>query len=69
MSVDLHGCFLRVVNSRTRRYEGITGILYRESSHYIRIVTPQDQMIVIARQHAMVEWQVGGVIVSMRLAK
>ena len=69
MSVDLHGCFLRLVKCRNRRHEGISGVVDREGARNIRIVTSQDQVIIIARQNAVVEWQIGDMIVSMRLAR
>ena len=67
LSADLHGCFLRIVSCRQQ--QGIRGIVVREGSRYLYVVTPQDQQLCVAKQNTVVEWQHGDMIVRLRLVR
>ena len=69
LPADLHGCFLRVVSDSCRQQQGLHGIVVRDRSSCLGIVTPEDQQVCIAKMNTVVEWQLGEMVVRLRLVR
>lgn len=55
-TADLHGCLIRVAESKEDRYRKIKGIVARDSTTSFHIVTRDDRLVVVPKQHNVFEF-------------
>lgn len=61
INADYHGCFLRVssVHTKDQRWQGLRGIVVRNTLHTFMIITPDDRLVVVPKKPCVFECAVG----------
>ncbi|KAL4425567.1 hypothetical protein ABPG75_009583 [Micractinium tetrahymenae] len=49
-AADLHGCLIRVAHTADKRYQGLRGIVVRDTANTLRLVTPDNRFVVVPKQ-------------------
>ncbi|PSC76792.1 ribonuclease P subunit p29 [Micractinium conductrix] len=47
---DLHGCLMRVAHTADRRYQGVRGIVVRETANTLQLVAPDSRLLTVPKQ-------------------
>jgi RNase P/RNase MRP subunit p29 len=55
-TADLHGCLIRVSESKEDRYRKINGIVARDSTTSFHIVTRDDRLVIVPKKHNVFEF-------------
>lgn len=55
-AADLHGCLIRVAETREKRCLKVNGIVVRDSKTCFHIVTRDDRLVIVPKQHNVFEF-------------
>lgn len=53
LKADLHGAIISVVSAKCENYEGISGIILRETKNCLRLVTKNDRILTIPKENCV----------------